>query len=243
MKFYSELEWKFIQALARRDFLAVQEVLEEDEFNLEKEIHLLDEVSLSDEEYEVDIESIDTEIFDFLNNFGCRNYTPLTLACYMDSLELVKILVRKGSDVNAVGQPDNSRSALDISILNGNTELAIYLLNCGADPNFISADGCCDSWNSIQTTIWQKNEEVLNAIVANDCELAPYLDDLALYGFNRHIRAVLMNWQTRINIALHSAKEANNIEAINLLLEAGADPKSDWNYGIQYVSSSFRSLE
>lgn len=241
MKFRSRTDWEFVQALVKKDVLTIKKIVESDDFDIEDYICLPsineeEDIFEDDFEYEVSVESLDADILTFIDQLGGEhNHTPLTLACYADSLELVKLLV--GADINTTYECGRSILPLDIAISNNNTNLALFLLRQGADPELKSTDGCCDSWDSIQTAIRQKNEEVLDfMVIHNEIELAPYIDELALYGLNRYIKAVVKNWQCRINNTLHTAEQAKNEEIINLMLEIGAGSHSAGYSGVSKVS-------
>lgn len=65
--------------------------------------------------------------------------TALMLAARENSLEVARVLVSGGADLNSTMA--NGTSALLMAIVNGLFELAAFLLDGGADPNIADRDG------------------------------------------------------------------------------------------------------
>ena len=65
--------------------------------------------------------------------FGANLTVPLVDAAMAGSMEMVKLLVEAGADINARGH--DGWTALHLAAVNSNRELAGYLLAQGADPN------------------------------------------------------------------------------------------------------------
>jgi len=70
---------------------------------------------------------------------NATGFTPLTGAIANNHVEVSKILVRKGADVNH--RYEGGVSPLMEASLNGNLELVRFLLEKGADPNAKTGDG------------------------------------------------------------------------------------------------------
>jgi ankyrin repeat protein len=66
-------------------------------------------------------------------------FTPLLFAAQQGDLETARLLVAKGADVNDATDEDGNSLLLASS--NGYEDLALFLLESGADPNFTPADG------------------------------------------------------------------------------------------------------
>ena len=270
MKFYSKSEWEFIQAVAKKDLPAIQNLLQEDEFCLNREFYIPD-IDDSDQDnhrdcrafdeklppdnwyyeckYKVNKEFLDIETKEFIyQNNGC-SYTPLSLACHESNLELVKLLVEAGADVNY--EPDSpyimypiqvaskeiakylitknvytdathmlGGSAVQEAISNGDTELAILLLESGADPE-----------SALRVAIEEKNEMILDKIIELGLDISICLENLVIHGLNHYVDMILKSWQTitseeqnKIDKALYAATESSNKEIISLLLTSGANP-------------------
>ena len=68
-------------------------------------------------------------------------------------LEMVRQIIEKKPElVNCVAkQPpkkDDGQSPLQVALKTGNTAIANYLLDMGADVNFIEDESCCNSWRT-----------------------------------------------------------------------------------------------
>lgn len=77
----------------------------------------------------------------------------LFTAIRASDFEIVRqIIQNKPSLVNCVAkQPpkkDDGQSPLQVALKTGNTAIASYLLDMGADVNFIEDESCCNSWRT-----------------------------------------------------------------------------------------------
>lgn len=72
-----------------------------------------------------------------------HTYTPLSIAAYKGDLAMVKYLVKNGADVNQRFDSDNGGicDALMCAANAGQTEVCLFLISQGADPNFVSPVG------------------------------------------------------------------------------------------------------
>jgi len=277
MKFVSSKVWKFLQAVATENLLTVRQLIEKEEFNLNQYFYILEADNLEEEEtreysYEVDLKLIDAEVIDFLKNLHSEtySYTPLSIASWTGNLDLVRLLVESGADINydepspymffpiqlankdianyllSKGADINAtsvcgNSAIEDALSSGDTELALFLLDNGADPTVESNDGWSSGWDSIQQAIWQKNETVLDKISEKGFDLSNYLEDFSEQGLNRYIHIILKDWQakvdkdwqTKIDKAFYLATKAGNDEIVNLLLASGANPNAENILNIQ----------
>ena len=262
--------WEFLQAIAQGNISIIQELIEK-KLNLNQYFYILGIDDLDEEErleysYEVDLKLINTEVIDFIKKVhsGTYSYTPLSIACWTGNLDLVKLLVESGADINydenslymffpiQLANKDIAKyllskgadisatsvcgnSPIENAISSGDTELALFLLENGADPTVESNDGWYDGWDSIQQAIWQKNETVLDKIAEQGFDLSDYLQDFAEHRLNRYIHVILKNrqtegdkdWQTKIDRAFHSSTKSGNDEIVALLLASGANPNSE----------------
>ena len=62
------------------------------------------------------------------------NVTPLIFAASSGRLDAVKLLVSRGADVNAQDSFYNARAA-DMALVNGHSDVAIFLVQAGADAD------------------------------------------------------------------------------------------------------------
>ena len=259
MKFVSREIWEFLQAIAQENISIIQELIEK-KLNLNQYFYILGIDDLDEEErleysYEVDLKLINAEVIDFIKKVhsGTYSYTPLSIACWTGNLDLVQLLVESGADIN---YDENSPYMFfpiqlankDNAISSGDTELALFLLENGADPTVESNDSWYDGWDSIQQAIWQKNETFLDRIAEKGFDPSDYLKDFAEHGLNRYIHIILKDrqtkadkdWQTKIDRAFHSSTKSGNDEIAALLLASGANPNSE---NISNIEESEYELE
>ena len=164
-------------------------------------------------------------------------HRQLHWAIVHDQRERVRLLVEHGADVHstmdtAYGPPNQvARTPVELAVLNGNTEIAAYLLAQGApaaelDPvdAFVAA---VLSGAPVDASIAPAARAARPALIV--WAAAKRRHDavalLASLGFDVNARGrgdvpVEQPWQT----ALHEAAAAGNIELGRLLLDLGADP-------------------
>lgn len=183
MKFYSKAEWEFIQAVAKRDLPAIQKLLQENEFCLNRELYIPDiddsdqdnhrDCRAFDEElppdnwyyeckYEVNKEFLDIETKEFIYGYNGCSYTPLSLACHESNLELVQLLVEAGADVNY--EPDSPYIMYPIQV--ASKEIAKYLITKGVDTNSTNELGI----SAVQDAISDGDTELAILLLENGAD-------------------------------------------------------------------------
>lgn len=169
-------------------------------------------------------DSADAKVVEFASGW----LTPLMLAAREGHLEVSRVLVGAGADVNATA--GDGKTALALAIFNGNYETASFLVDSKADVNKADA---------------QRFTPLFYAVDRRNMETAPNfpwmvtLDPLPLIRkmldaganpnalVNNTPRARMREGSPRIVFAtaLMRAAFAGDLELVKLLLEHGADPK------------------
>ena len=136
----------------------------------------------------------DTNIFDSNGN------TWLHWAIFGDcSKEVLQAIINRGANVNATGK-DNP-TALMGACQRGNIDAIDILLHAGADPNFVAADGRTLLHHAVEG---DHSKEVLQVLISHRAD----------------VNASSKNCGTALMLACFKS----NIDAINVLLSAGANP-------------------
>ena len=128
--------------------------------------------------------------------------TPLYLAAEHGHLGMVKLLLDKGSDVNA--QDNHWGTALQAASLGGYEQIVKLLINKGADVNAQGGGG------------WSRNALQRASEVGHDQIVRLLLD----HGADVNVQG------GHLDNALGAACGSGHIEVVKLLLEAGSNPKS-----------------
>ena len=167
-----------------------------------------------------------------VNATGKNNQTSLMLACHRGNIDVINVLLNAGADTNIVDANDlscihqavgggcgketvqalidhgadvnltdkDNNTALMIACWKRNAEAINMLLNAGANPNIVGAEGLICIHHAV---LWDGSEETLQAIINHGTDI---------------------NATSRDNVtALMIACWKCNVEAINVLLNAGAD--------------------
>lgn len=132
-----------------------------------------------------------------------EQHTALWLAADQGKLELVNWLINLGADVNA-SQLSDGKTALHTAILNKHSSVAKLLIEKSVDINKGDKDLATPLYYSVQSTDYDSNQ------------LTKYLID---NGANVHSSILSINGYT----SLHMASLFGNIEAVRMLIKAGAD--------------------
>ena len=115
------------------------------------------------------------------------------------SKEVLQAIINHGADLNATNKENTT--ALTIASAKRNADTINVLLNAGADPNIVAADGNTGIHHAVRGDY---SNEVLQALIDHGAEVNS------------------INGETKT--ALMIACEEGNMGAINVLLNAGADP-------------------
>ncbi|KYO21893.1 palmitoyltransferase ZDHHC13 [Alligator mississippiensis] len=161
-----------------------------------------------------------------------ENVTLLHWAAINNRLDLVKFYISKGSVVDQLGGDLNS-TPLHWAIRQGHLSMVILLLKCGADPSLIDGEG----FSSVHLAVLFQHMPIIAYLISKgqsvdstdvNGQTPLMLSAFKIIGpeptrfllkFNPSLNAVD---KVQKNTALHWAVIAGNIDAVDLLLEAGS---------------------
>jgi uncharacterized protein len=135
-------------------------------------------------------------------------FTALIFATREGKLDAVKALVEAKADVNQTAA--DKSSALTVAVLNGNYEIATYLLDKGADPNIANDKG----WNPLYQAVKNRNLET-GAVPLVKTGLIT--DELVMIK-------TLLDRGADPNIRMKANSQSRNGQGGTWMAEAGATP-------------------
>jgi len=154
--------------------------------------------------------------------------TPLMFAARQGDLEIARLLVDSGADLNAVG--GDGKNALALAIFNGNYAVASFLIDKGADVNQADAQRFTPLFWAVDRRNMEKGSNGFAWLTTEDP--LPLIRKLLEAGANPN--AVVNNTPRSRNrggsprivfaSALMRAAFAGDLELSKLLLAHGADP-------------------
>jgi ankyrin repeat protein len=154
--------------------------------------------------------------------------TPLTLAAREGDVELTRILLDAGADVNSVA--GDGKTALAVAAFNGNYEVASLLVDRKADVNTADAQRFTPLFWAVDRRNMETAPNFPWMVTADPMPLIRKLLDAGANPnalVNNTPRARMREGSPRIVFAtaLTRAAFAGDLELVKLLLDRGADPK------------------
>jgi ankyrin repeat protein len=158
--------------------------------------------------------------------------TALHFAAREGHIDTIKALVESGVNINEVSAADQTTPLLE-AIYNGHYDAAKYLLDHGADPKIVNADGLAPLYATIDMQ-WANRTWYPPATTAQ--EQTNYLDlmkEILDKGADPNVRIKKKVWFRRFHddwidspgaTAFWRAAQANDLAALKLLIAHGADP-------------------
>ncbi len=162
-----------------------------------------------------------------------NQFTPLLFAAQQGNLDAARLLLAAGADVNeaapdGIGGDTNARSryvrdteaaALLVAIDSGHPEMALFLLERGADPDH---DGAGRS--ALHAAVQRKMPEVVAALLAQGADPNARLARRLPFVSRRIFQANGLTPNEIGATPFFLAASFNDLESMRLLVDAGADP-------------------
>jgi ankyrin repeat protein len=160
--------------------------------------------------------------------------TPLHFAARDGQMEAVLALLESGADVDQVSATD-AMSPLVQSIVTGHYDVAKYLLDHGANPNLVTKkEGLTALWETIDSRYapraWYPSPNVEQEKITH----IDLIKALLAHGANPNVRLTSKPWFRTFgdsagpdpagSTAFWRAAQANDVEAMKLLVAGGANP-------------------
>ena len=157
------------------------------------------------------------------------SFTALLFAVRAGAIDAVRALLDAGADVNDT--LSDGQSALVVAAANAHWELADYLLDRGADPNLSGA-----GWNALHQTVRTRRPNpsggIAGPIPTGRVDSIDVVRKLIAKGVDLNARMMTNGMKdgqrSRLNrlgaTAFFLAAKNTDVEAMRVLIEAGADP-------------------
>lgn len=172
---------------------------------------------------------------------------PLHFAARDGRIETVQALLELGADVDNL-TASNNMSALTIAILNARFDLAMFLLEHGADPKPAdSSEGVTALYATIDV---QWANRVWYPPPTPEQEQVGYMDllkEILAHSVDLDVRLRAKMWQRQMHgdwvnpagaTAFWRAAQANDVDAMRLLVAAGANPSIPSNDGVSSLMAA-----
>ena len=161
-------------------------------------------------------------------DFASGWLTPLTLAAREGNVEMARVLVNAGADVNVTA--GDGKTALALAIFNGNYDVASFLVDSKADVNQADAQRFTPLFYAVDRRNMETAPNFPWMVTVDPMPLIRKLLDAGANPnalVNNTPRARMREGSPRIVFAtaLMRAAFAADLELVKLLLERGADPK------------------
>lgn len=159
--------------------------------------------------------------------------TPLQFAARDGRMEAVEALLDAGADIDKL-TTSNNMSGLTIAILNAHFDVAMFLLKQGADPKPADTSEGVTALYAVIDAQWANR--VWYPPPSPEQERTHYLDlikEILKRGVDIDIRLKAKMWQRQMHgdwvnptgaTAFWRAAQANDVDAMKLLIAAGANP-------------------
>lgn len=167
--------------------------------------------------------------------------TALHFAARDGQMEAVAALVAAGADVNQVSATD-AMSPLIQAIITGHFDIAKYLLQHGADPNLATKkEGLTPLWATLDSRYAARIQYPAPSVEQEKTTHLELIQELLKTGAKPNARLTSKPWFRTLgnsfgldpagSTAFWRAAQANDLEAMKILLAAGANPNIATTHG------------
>ncbi|WCR58323.1 ankyrin repeat domain-containing protein [Wolbachia endosymbiont of Ctenocephalides felis wCfeJ] len=153
-----------------------------------------------------------------------HNKTPLDVACELDNLNVVNMLLEYGADPNVY----HSDSPLYYALRTNKVNFVEALLKYGAETDYLDYRGFSRSTIEMLLPYASDKQRMFHYIVKSACKDPSWIECLEVllkYNSDRENRIIDVNRRNgQSDTPLCVACELGNLNVVNMLLEYGADP-------------------
>jgi uncharacterized protein len=162
--------------------------------------------------------------------------TALHFAARQGGLKSARVLLDAGANVNAASPADRATPLL-VATINGQFDLALFLLGRGADPNLASDAGATPLYAAVNVQ-WAPKAAYPQprAHLQQECSYLDLMRALLDHGADPNVRINRKIWYSSYNFdqsnvdevgatAFWRAAYAADVDAMRLLVASGADPR------------------
>ncbi|HYV62989.1 MAG TPA: ankyrin repeat domain-containing protein [Bryobacteraceae bacterium] len=167
--------------------------------------------------------------------------TPLLYAVRQDHIESVRALLDHGAAINEVSA--DRTTPLMMAVINGHFDLAMFLLEHGGDPKIATVAGGTPLYRAVDVQWAPKSFYPQPSVKQERVTYLELMKALLAHGADPNARLTRQLWYTGYGFELEGvepagatafwrASEVGDLDAMKLLVAAGADPKIATNEGV-----------
>ena len=159
--------------------------------------------------------------------------TALHFSAREGALDAVRALVAAGADVDQVSGNDHT-PPITQALITGNLDIAMFLLQSGADPNIANADGLAPLYATLDARFAQRTWYPPPTVEQEKTNYLDLMRALLAKGADPNARLTKQLWYRQFGNSgspdrvgatpFWRATQAHDLTAMKMLLEAGADP-------------------
>ena len=162
--------------------------------------------------------------------------TALHFAAREGAFDAVRALVAAGADVDQVSGNDNT-PPITQALITGNLDIAMFLLESGAGPNIVNADGVAPLYATLDARFAQRTWYPPPTVEQEKTDYLDLMRALLAKGADPNARLKKQLWYRQFGNSgspdragatpFWRATQAHDLTAMKMLLAAGADPNTN----------------